>query len=99
MMYFPFVPKYAEVRTFAVERIKNVSVQEATFEPIAELDADPFRDSMGVHRGGATCKVRLRFHPQIAAFVKEAPGTPRNSSKMARTDPPSWRWMLPTTMR
>ncbi len=66
-----FVPKYAELRTFAVERIKKVSVQEATFEPVAELDADPFRNSIGVHRGGATCKVRLRFHPQVAALVKE----------------------------
>jgi predicted DNA-binding transcriptional regulator YafY len=66
-----FVPAYAEVRTFAVERIKKVSLQEATFEQLAELDADPFKDSLGVHRGGPTCKVRLRFHPQIAHLVKE----------------------------
>ena len=66
-----FVPAYAEIRTFAVERIKKVSVQESTFEQVAELDADPFKDSLGVHRGGATCKVRLRFHPQIAPLVKE----------------------------
>ena len=66
-----FVPVYAEVRTFAVERIRKVTVQEATFEPLAELDADPFKHSLGVHRGGPTCKVRLRFHPQIAPLVKE----------------------------
>ena len=66
-----FVPAYAEVRTFAVERISKVSVQETTFEPIAELDTDPFKNSLGVHRGGPTCKVRLRFHPQIAPLVKE----------------------------
>ena len=66
-----FVPAYAEVRTFAVERIRKVTVQEATFEPLAELDADPFKHSLGVHRGGTTCKVRLRFHPQIAPLVKE----------------------------
>lgn len=65
------VPAYAEVRTFAVERIRTVSVQESTFEPIAELDTDPFKDSLGVHRGGPTCKVKLRFHPQIAPLVKE----------------------------
>ena len=65
------VPVYAEVRTFAVERIRTVSVQESTFEPIAKLDADPFKHSLGVHRGGPTCKVRLRFHPQIAPLVKE----------------------------
>ena len=66
-----FVPAYAEVRTFAVERISKASVQETTFEPIAELDTDPFKNSLGVHRGGPTCKVRLRFHPQIAPVVKE----------------------------
>jgi proteasome accessory factor B len=66
-----FVPAYAEVRTFAVERIRKVSLQEATFEQVAELDADPFQHSLGVHRGGPTCKVRLRFHPQIAPLVKE----------------------------
>ena len=66
-----FVPAYAEVRTFAVERIRTVSVQETTFEPLAELDTDPFKNSLGVHRGGSTCKVRLRFHPQIAPLVKE----------------------------
>jgi proteasome accessory factor B len=66
-----FVPEYAEVRTFAVERVKKVSVQQETFEPVAELDADPFRNSIGVHRGGPTCKVRLRFHPQIAVLVRE----------------------------
>ena len=48
-----------------------MTVQEVTFEPVAELDVDPFKHSLGVHRGGATCKVRLRFHPQIAALVKE----------------------------
>ena len=66
------MPAYAEVRTFAVERIKKVTVQEVTFESVAELEADPFKHSlMAVHRGDATCKVRLRFHPQIAPLVKE----------------------------
>jgi predicted DNA-binding transcriptional regulator YafY len=46
-------------------------VQETTFDELAELDADPFKDSLGVHRGSPTCKVRLRFHPQMATLVKE----------------------------
>ncbi len=65
-----FVPAYSEVRTFAVERIRRATLQEQTFEPIAELDSDPFRNSLGVHRG-PTCKVRLRFHPQVAPLIKE----------------------------
>jgi proteasome accessory factor B len=66
-----FVPAYAEVRTFAVERIRKVRVQEETFDPVAELDSNPFRNSLGVHLGGTTCKVRLRFHPQVARLVQE----------------------------
>jgi predicted DNA-binding transcriptional regulator YafY len=65
-----FVPAYSEVRTFAVERVRRATVQEQTFEPVPELDADPFKSSLGVHRGPAT-KVELRFHPQIAASIKE----------------------------
>src|SRR4029079_12214523 len=65
-----FVPAYSEVRTFAVERVRRATLQEQTFEPVAELDTDPFKNSLGVHRGSAT-KVQLRFHPQIAASVKE----------------------------
>src|SRR5207249_1751078 len=65
-----FVPAYSEVRTFAVERIKRASLQDETFEPVAELDTDPFSGSLGVHRG-PTCTVKLRFHPQVSASVKE----------------------------
>jgi predicted DNA-binding transcriptional regulator YafY len=65
-----FVPAYSEVRTFAVERVRRATVQEQTFEPVPELDTDPFKNSLGVHRGPAT-KVQLRFHPQIAASIKE----------------------------
>ncbi len=65
-----FVPAYAEVRTFAVERIRRTTLQEQTFEPLAELDTDPFQNSLGVHRGPAM-KVQLRFHDTIAASIKE----------------------------
>ncbi len=65
-----FVPAYSELRTFAVERIRRATPQEDTFEPVPELDADPFKNSLGVHRGPAT-KIQLRFHPQVAALVKE----------------------------
>lgn len=71
-----FVPAYAEVRTFAVERIKKVTVQEATFKPVAELDADPFQHSLGVHRGGQTCKVQ--------APISSADGAPGERAHMAR---------------
>jgi predicted DNA-binding transcriptional regulator YafY len=68
-----FVPAYGELRTFAVERVRHVSLQEQTFTPIAELDADPFKHSMGAYRGAAagTCKVQVRFHPRLGPYIKE----------------------------
>lgn len=65
-----FVPAYNEFRTFLLDRIRRLSVQEQTFEHIPELGSDPFSKSMGVHTGPAM-KVQLRFAKQVAAFVKE----------------------------
>lgn len=65
-----FVPAYAEVRTFAIERVRRVTVQEQTFDALPELESDPFKNSLGVHRGPAT-KVQLRFHRSIAPSIKE----------------------------
>jgi predicted DNA-binding transcriptional regulator YafY len=65
-----FVPAYNEFRTFLVDRIRRLSVQEQTFDRVAELGSDPFSKSMGVHTG-PTVKVQLRFSRQVAPFVKE----------------------------
>jgi predicted DNA-binding transcriptional regulator YafY len=66
-----YVPEYQEVRTFAVERIRQAAADKGTFEPVADLGTDPFANSMGVHRGGPTCRVQLKFPASIAARVKE----------------------------
>src|SRR4029077_18480253 len=55
-----FVPAYSEVRTFAIERVRRITPQKQTFEPVAELESDPFKNSLGVHRGDSI-KVQLRF--------------------------------------
>lgn len=65
-----FVPEYAEVRTFAVERIRQAAADKGTFEPMEELGTDPFANSMGVYRGSVV-KVRLRFDAAIADRVKD----------------------------
>jgi predicted DNA-binding transcriptional regulator YafY len=65
-----FVPAYAEIRTFAVERIRRLSPQKDTFTPVGELESDPFQHSLGVHYGPTT-RVQLRFHPEIASRIKE----------------------------
>ena len=67
------VPAYGELRTFAVERIRRVSHLEETFALIAELDADPFKHSLGAYRttGAATSRIQIRFHPRLAPYVRE----------------------------
>jgi predicted DNA-binding transcriptional regulator YafY len=75
-----FVPAYAELRTFAVERIRRLSPQEKTFTPVAELESDPFGGSLGVHRG-PTIKVQLRFHRAIAPTIKERSWHPSQQFK------------------
>ena len=65
-----FVPAYQELRTFAVERIRRATLGQQSFEPITELESDPFKHSLGAYRG-ETSTVQLRFHPRIATDIKE----------------------------
>src|SRR5206468_403505 len=46
-----YVPEYNEVRTFAVERIQDMSLLEEHFTPIEELPEAAFPHSLGVHSG------------------------------------------------
>src|SRR4249920_3722044 len=55
-----YVPEYREVRTFAVERIQELSLREETFTPIEELPEDAFPHSLGVH-SGPPVRVALEF--------------------------------------
>jgi predicted DNA-binding transcriptional regulator YafY len=82
-----FVPAYGELRTFAVERIRRVSLAEETFTPLAELDADPFKDSMGAYRAAdaATSRIQIRFHPRLAPYIRERSWHPSQRIK-DRTD-------------
>src|SRR3954464_14793448 len=46
-----YVPEYAEVRTFALQRIQDISLLEERFTPIEELPDTAFPHSLGVHTG------------------------------------------------
>lgn len=65
-----WVPEYAEIRTFAMERIQKLSRREERFTRQAELSADAFGNSLGVNRGKPTTVV-LSFTPGIAIYVRE----------------------------
>ncbi len=64
-----FVPEYAEVRTFAIERIREISLLEEHFTPIEPLPSTAFPHSLGVHSGDPE-RVELEFRPAAADYVK-----------------------------
>jgi len=64
-----YVPEYGEVRTFAVERIQELSLLEERFEAIEELSGDAFPDSLGVHSGPPQ-QVDLEFAQSAADYVR-----------------------------
>jgi predicted DNA-binding transcriptional regulator YafY len=64
-----FVPEYGELRTFAVDRIAQVSLTEERFEPL-ELPDDTFAHSLGVNQGTPE-PIEISFAARIARYVRE----------------------------
>ena len=64
-----FVPDYGEVRTFAVERILELSLLEERFTPIEELPETAFPHSLGVHSGPPE-RIEIEFQPTVADYVR-----------------------------
>jgi predicted DNA-binding transcriptional regulator YafY len=64
-----YVPEYAQVRTFAVERIQEISLLEERFTPIEELPDTAFPHSLGVH-SGPPAEITIEFQPAVADYVK-----------------------------
>ncbi len=63
-----YVPEYGEVRTFAMERIQELSLLEDRFAPIEELPDAAFPHSLGVHSGPPE-RVEIEFQPAVAEYV------------------------------
>ena len=63
------MPEYHEVRTFAVERIQELSLLEERFTPIEQLTDDAFPHSLGVHSGPPE-RVEIEFQPAVADYVR-----------------------------
>lgn len=63
------VPEYGGLRTFAVDRVAQVSLTEERFEPL-ELPDDAFAHSLGVNQGTPE-KIEVLFTPKIARYVRE----------------------------
>lgn len=64
-----FVPEYGQTRTFALDRIKSLSVTEERFEPDDSAE-EAFAHSLGVHQG-APERIEIAFAPRIARYIRE----------------------------
>jgi predicted DNA-binding transcriptional regulator YafY len=70
MYLMAHVPKYRQLRTFAVERIKSLWVTAETFDVPEGAADDPFPNSLGVHTGPAE-RIEIEFLPEAALHVRE----------------------------
>jgi predicted DNA-binding transcriptional regulator YafY len=64
-----WVPEYAAFRTFAIERIRALSLQEARFTPV-DLPEETFAHSLGINDGTPE-RIEISFDRQIAPYVRE----------------------------
>lgn len=64
-----WVPEYDETRTFAIERIRTLSVLDEHFEP-RPLPPEPFANSLGVHSGSPEL-VEIEIDADAADYVRE----------------------------
>ena len=76
---FAFVPEYSDLRTFAIDRIMNLSVTEERFEPM-DLEEDAFAHSLGVHQGTPPERIEVAFDPRDRA-LREGPHLARHAGR------------------
>jgi predicted DNA-binding transcriptional regulator YafY len=67
---FAFVPAYAQMRTFAVERIRKLTLLEERFNPVEALSEKPFGNSIGIHVGRPEA-VEIEFVRTVAPYIEE----------------------------
>jgi len=63
-----YVPEYREIRTFALERVQEVSLLEERYTPIDDLPDQAFPHSFGVFSGPPE-HIALEFQPSVADYV------------------------------
>jgi predicted DNA-binding transcriptional regulator YafY len=64
-----YVPEYQDVRTFALDRIRSVSLDKQTFTPRERIGAEVFANSLGVNTGEAR-RVEIEFESRVAPYVR-----------------------------
>lgn len=64
-----YVPEYGDIRTFAADRIRSVSLEKQTFTPKAQVADDVFAHSLGVNTGPPE-QVEILFDARVAPYVR-----------------------------
>ena len=80
---YAFVPAYAQMRTFALQRIRKLNVLEETFKP-GEVTEEPYLNSLGPYSGGRVQEVEILFLANVAPYVEEREWHP--SQQITRHD-------------
>ena len=67
---FAYVSHYQQVRTFAVERIRQLTPLDETFTPIEDVTEAAWPHSLGIFHGKPE-QVELEFASEVAPYVQE----------------------------
>ena len=67
---FAYVALYQQVRTFAVERIQQLTPLDETFTPVEDVTEAAWPHSLGIYHGKPE-QVQLEFASEIAPYVQE----------------------------
>ena len=67
---YAYVSAYGQMRSFAVHRIRKLTVLEQHFNPV-ELSGEPYENSLGMFTGGEPEFVSIHFAPSVAPYVEE----------------------------
>jgi predicted DNA-binding transcriptional regulator YafY len=69
MYLLAFVPEYGALRTFAIDRIRALSLLEERFTPTEVADT-VFVHSLGINEGTPE-RIDIAFEPRIAPYIRE----------------------------
>jgi predicted DNA-binding transcriptional regulator YafY len=67
---YAFVPAYAQMRTFALQRIRQLRVLDEVFTA-GDIPDDPYSTSLGPYSGGRPQKVEIVFLADVAPYIEE----------------------------
>jgi len=67
---FAYVPAYEQMRTFAVDRIRQLASRNETFEVVEDLGETAFPHSIGIHVGEPE-RVEIEFASDAAPYIQE----------------------------